>query len=148
MVFKKSFHFIDFSNYLILILMPFFLFIDSLNLWLWIPLVVLFIYLASTISIIIYSIYDDHIEIMYPTRIYNRVKFINYINVEKVVYVHLPRSRPSIAFLKANKRLISPSNSVSYRTFKKRQEVLRFLQSKGLTIENRCSWKKDMEILD
>jgi len=145
------FHSFKITNYrfftsLLFILLPFaYINIDSFFLIIFILFIA---YILSVYSITIYTIEHDSLVVTYPTRIFKRNKIVNYKEVEVVLYTYARYQPPVIAFLTDSRKRFSESNSFACRSYKKRKEILLFLKSKGLEIENRCTSMKDRNILD
>jgi hypothetical protein len=94
--------------------------------------------------------YDDKVVIFYPTRFLMRQRTIFYNQLMIVRYINTgSRTPPTITFdvfRKESKYL--PANSFSSYSFKKRQAILKFLNSKGVPIETVSKIEKDENILD
>lgn len=125
-------------------------FIPALGVIKWLIVLILIEYFISTISLSYIRIYDDYIEFIYPTKLWNKRRIIWFKDLDYVIYHGTPpRSLPIIGFYTKNKRfkILSSSNSFTCKSFELRKEILRFLDLKGLEIELNGT-EKDEAILD
>lgn len=114
-------------------------------------IIMIYIFLEYILSIIwlnIFTLFENKIEIFYPTRVFKRKKVINYSEITKIIYKNT-WNYPTIAFYKSNKQSIFlPSNSFTCGIRKKRVAILKFLHSRGLQIEIKSDSDKDKTMLD
>ena len=109
-------------------------------------------YILSILILNFYTFYDDYIEIYYPMRIgKSRRKKIYYSEIKHVKYYgEVYKGNPFICIYKTNKKsnFYSWHNGFSCPSFKKAQSTLKFLQSKGISIEIKSENPKKKRILD
>lgn len=81
----------------------------------------------------------------------SRIRFVPYNMIEQICYVHsgLGSKNPVIVF-KINRccSIKRPNNELYVLLFKRRALLLKFLASKGISIEIKADTKKDREILN
>jgi len=109
-------------------------------------------YFISIFWLNFFYFFDDKTIIFYPTRILQkRKKIISYRQITSIRYTdkHSKYSLPTITLEYNSKGKLSlPSNSFSIFSYKKRQTLLKFLNSKGLLIKIISELDKDRKILD
>ena len=109
-------------------------------------------YLFSILILNFYTFYDDYIERYYPIRIgKSRRKNIYYSEIKHVKYYgEVYQGDPTIRIYKKSKKNKSYrwSSTFSCPSFKKAQATLKFLQSKGISIEIKSENPKKKRILD
>jgi len=146
-------NFVFISSYLILIfIVPIFL---TKNMEITIGLVFYLLFLFALQYLILVTIlnfhnfYEDYIEIYCPMRIgESRRKKIYYSEIEQVKYYGNPyKGIPYICIYQKGKKR-NHGCSFSSLSFKKSQKTLKFLQSKGISIEIESTNKKKQRILD
>ncbi len=111
-------------------------------------------YVALSLWVNRFYFYDNKIKIVYFFRFINRVKEICYSEIALVKYMHNggKGNGPLIILKYMGKEYsvwhVNPSNSFTHRNFKKRQEILKFLKSKGIPIEINSVFERDAHILE
>ena len=100
-----------------------------------------------------YYFYKDKIKIVYFLKFRKRIIYHNYNDIKFIVYKNIGArgTEPEIILSYDEKRISQiskPSNSFTHICFKKRQEILKFLQSKGIPIKIDSFLQKDKNILN
>ena len=116
----------------------------------WVFVVVILEHVISIYTLNFYTLFDNRVEVFYPTRFFNRRKTIYFRDVDRIVYCPMVRySGPTIGFLcSPDKYNLSLSDSFACYGYNHRQEILKFLHSKGLKVEIRGGTDKDNAILE
>jgi hypothetical protein len=110
----------------------------------------IFCYVIWCTFINIYYFYEDKIKIIYIFRFVRREKIVLYSYIKEIRYIHTAGAKqPIVALIYQGKTFSSilwPSNSFTLRYFKKRKEILLFLNNKGIPIIVNSVFKRDKEI--
>ena len=109
-----------------------------------------YLLLANLVSCL--YLYDDKLEVVYIFRFFKRKIRLNYSDITSVKCNHKAHknSFPGIQLYIKN-RIIKfefPSNSFPIHSFKKRKEILKLLDSKGIPIIIDSDFEKDYNILN
>jgi hypothetical protein len=109
-------------------------------------------YSALAIWVNRFYFYTNEIKIIYLFRFSKRFKSIEYSQIKLIKYIHTAGKgkQPMIVMIYEDKKfskLFKPSNSFTHRSFKKRKEILKFLDSKGIPIEIITDFNEDRNIL-
>jgi len=110
----------------------------------------IFCYVIWCLFINVYYFYEDKIKIVYIFRLTRREKIVLYSDIKEIRYINIGAAKqPIVTFVYQGKtfsRILWPSNSFTHRYFRKRKEILMFLNSKGLPIIVNSVFKKDKDI--
>ena len=112
-------------------------------------LLLLFFILKNSVNV--FYFYDNKIIIFYFLRLKKRKKIYTYDEIKEIVYINRDsREDPVVIVFKGQNftKKITPSNSFTHICFKKRQEILKFLNRKGIPIKINSLFERDKNILN
>lgn len=110
------------------------------------------LYISLALWFNCFYFYENKVKILYFFRFSNRIKYILYSDIKQVRYIHTEGPKqPMIVFVYKGEtfsKLFKPSNAFTYRSYKKRKEILQLLANKNIPIEINSIFEKDYKILD
>lgn len=107
-----------------------------------------YVIISSTVTFV--ELYEDYLRVVYPFRFLYRIKSYNYNELVKVVDIYQQDyyENPRIKLILANKKQFEwPSNTFPIFSYNKRKIILQYLKSKGVNIEIKSEFQKELDIL-
>ena len=116
------------------------------DIWLWINVGGVVVYLSSVFLIRKIYLYTDHLIVYYPARFIFRKREIKYSDIRKIRYIHSNSAYavPEVRIYRKGSSLPLIYASLSY---KRRKEILKTLHKAGVTVEIDSEYQKDQDIL-